>query len=66
VWATSNVFKKGHVLRLEISSSNFPRFNRNLNTGRDGYVNPGVDISSEQLFKSATNIIYHDAGHLRR
>ncbi|MCB0155927.1 MAG: CocE/NonD family hydrolase [Anaerolineae bacterium] len=29
---TSNVFKKGHRLRLEISSSNFPRFDRNLNT----------------------------------
>lgn len=29
LWATSNVFKKGHVLRLEISSSNFPRFDRN-------------------------------------
>ena len=28
VWSTSNVFKKGHVIRLEVSSSNFPRFNR--------------------------------------
>ncbi|MFW6195187.1 MAG: CocE/NonD family hydrolase, partial [Chloroflexota bacterium] len=32
--ATSNVFKKGHRIRLEVSSSNFPRFARNLNTGR--------------------------------
>jgi putative CocE/NonD family hydrolase len=32
---TSNVFLKGHRLRLEISSSNFPRFDRNLNTGED-------------------------------
>ncbi|MSP11634.1 MAG: CocE/NonD family hydrolase [Chloroflexi bacterium] len=31
--STSNVFKKGHRLRVEISSSNFPRFDRNLNTG---------------------------------
>jgi len=31
--ATSNVFKKGHRIRIEISSSNFPRFARNLNTG---------------------------------
>jgi putative CocE/NonD family hydrolase len=31
---TSNVFKAGHRIRLEISSSNFPRFDRNLNTGR--------------------------------
>jgi uncharacterized protein len=33
LWATSNVFLRGHRIRLEISSSNFPRFDRNLNTG---------------------------------
>jgi putative CocE/NonD family hydrolase len=33
LWATSNVFKKGHRIRVDISSSNFPRFDRNLNTG---------------------------------
>ena len=33
VWATSNIFLAGHRLLLEISSSNFPRFDRNLNTG---------------------------------
>jgi hypothetical protein len=32
---TSNVFLKSHRIRLEISSSNFPRFDRNLNTGGD-------------------------------
>ena len=55
LWATSNVFKKGHVLRLEISSSNFPRFDRNVNTGEQG--------STGQHFVSATNVIYHDAEH---
>jgi len=35
LWSTSNLFRKGHRLRLEISSSNFPRFDRNLNTGED-------------------------------
>ncbi len=54
VWSTSNVFRKGHVLRLEISSSNFPRFDRNLNTGE-----PAV----AQRFGSAANAIYHDAEH---
>lgn len=34
---TSNMFKKGHQIRLEISSSNFPRFERNLNTGGNNY-----------------------------
>ena len=35
--ATSNYFKKGHRIRIEVSSSNFPRFSRNLNTGGDNY-----------------------------
>jgi uncharacterized protein len=35
LWATSHVFLPGHRLRVEISSSNFPRFDRNLNTGGD-------------------------------
>ena len=34
LWETSNVFKAGHRIRLEISSGNFPRFARNLNTGK--------------------------------
>jgi putative CocE/NonD family hydrolase len=34
LWATSNVFKAGHRIRVEISSSNFPRFDRNPNTGK--------------------------------
>src|SRR5262249_46115870 len=55
LWATSNVFRKGHTLRLEVSSSNFPRFNRNLNTGEDTMLG--------QRYVSATNSIYHDAQH---
>jgi putative CocE/NonD family hydrolase len=35
--ATSNYFKKGHRIRIEISSSNFPRFARNLNTGGNNF-----------------------------
>ncbi|MCO4820873.1 MAG: CocE/NonD family hydrolase [Flavobacteriaceae bacterium] len=35
--STSNLFKKGHSIRVEISSSNFPRFTRNLNTGGNNY-----------------------------
>jgi putative CocE/NonD family hydrolase len=33
MWATSNVFKKGHRIQVEVSSSNFDKFDRNLNTG---------------------------------
>ena len=36
--ATSNVFKAGHQIRLEISSSNFPRFDRNFNTADDPWT----------------------------
>ncbi|MFL5657023.1 MAG: CocE/NonD family hydrolase [Ktedonobacteraceae bacterium] len=35
LWATSNVFKAGHCIRLDITSSNFPRWDRNPNTGHD-------------------------------
>jgi putative CocE/NonD family hydrolase len=55
LWSTSNVFLKGHVLRLEVSSSNFPRFDRNLNTGEA----PGA----AEHYAPATNTIYHDAEH---
>jgi len=55
LWSTSNVFKKGHRLRLEVSSSNFPRFDRNLNTGEDS--------ATGRKPVSATNTIYHDAEH---
>jgi uncharacterized protein len=55
IWSTSNVFLAGHTLRLEISSSNFPRFNRNLNNGKS-------NNGGEQPQK-ATNIILHDAKH---
>lgn len=55
LWATSNVFRKGHTLRLEVSSSNFPRFDRNLNSG--------LEAGISQQTVSATNIIYHDDQH---
>jgi len=35
--STSNYFEKGHSIRIEISSSNFPRFTRNLNTGGNNF-----------------------------
>ena len=52
LWATSNVFKKGHRLRLYISSSNFPRFNRNLNTGES--------MLGASRMVSARQTVYHD------
>jgi hypothetical protein len=55
LWATSNVFKAGHKLRVYVSSSNFPRFNRNLNTGEKTY-------GGTRMVK-AQQTIYHDAEH---
>ena len=55
LWATSNVFLAGHKLRLEVSSSNFPRFDRNLNTGE-------IQARGTRTIK-ATNVIYHDKAH---
>jgi uncharacterized protein len=49
--ATSNTFKAGHRLRIEISSSNFPRFDRNLNTGGNNY--------DEADGKTARNVVHH-------
>ncbi len=53
--ATSNVFLAGHSIRLEISSSNFPNFDRNLNTA----ANPAYKSASVE----ATNRIFHDRAH---
>jgi hypothetical protein len=55
LWSTSNVFLKGHKIRLEVSSSNFPRFDRNLNTGKDS--------STDAAMVKATNTILHDQQH---
>jgi len=52
---TSNVFKAGHRLRVEIASSNFPRFDRNPNTGYE------LGVSTEM--RVATQTVLHDAGH---
>jgi putative CocE/NonD family hydrolase len=55
LWSTSNVFRRGHRLRLEISSSNFPRFDRNTNTGDD--------LAHATHLVSAVNTILHDKEH---
>lgn len=53
LWDTSNAFLAGHRIRLEISSSNFPRFDRNLNTGgRVGF---------ETEWRVANQTVFHDA-----
>ena len=53
LWSTSNTFLPGHRIRVEISSSNFPRFDRNLNTGED----PGTGVNME----TAEQTVYHSS-----
>ncbi|MGH9434794.1 MAG: CocE/NonD family hydrolase, partial [Terriglobia bacterium] len=55
LWDTGNDFLAGHRLRLEVSSSNFPRFDRNLNTRES------PEAGSRSV--KADNTIYHDAAH---
>jgi len=55
LWATSHVFLPGHRIRVDISSSNFPRFDRNPNTGRT--------IATETELVVAEQRILHDAEH---
>ncbi len=55
LWATSNVFLRSHSLRLEIASSNFPRFDRNPNTG--------AETRTARTSVTASNTILHDAQH---
>jgi len=58
LWATSNLFKKGHRIRVEISSSNFPRFDRNANTGDE--------IGADAAFVPALQTVHHAAEYPSR
>lgn len=55
LWVTSNLFRQGHQLRVEISSSNFPFFSRNLNTGGD--------LGWETQAVIARQKIYHETAY---
>ena len=56
--STSNYFAPGHRIRIEVSSSNFPRFTRNLNTGGRNY--------DEKEGVVAGNTVHHSAEHASR
>ena len=53
LWVTSNLFKPEHRIRVEISSSNFPRFDRNPNSG--------LPFGSDTELLRATQTIFHGA-----
>lgn len=51
--STSNYFAKGHQIRIEVSSSNFPRFTRNLNTGGNNFDEKEGVVATNQIHHSA-------------
>lgn len=55
LWVTANQFKRGHRIRLEVSSSNYPRFDRNPNSG--------APIGSDAELLPAKQTILHDSSH---
>jgi putative CocE/NonD family hydrolase len=54
MWSTANLFKAGHRIRLEVSSSNFPRFDRNPNTGHE--------LFTDAETRPALQTVMHDRG----
>jgi len=54
MWSTANVFKAGHRIRLEVSSSNYPRFDPNPNTGHELFTDAEV--------RPAMQTVMHDRG----
>jgi putative CocE/NonD family hydrolase len=55
LWSITHVFQEGHRIQVEISSSNFPKYDRNPNTGSK--FGEGTEL------RKATQIIYHDEKH---
>jgi len=56
LWNTCQMYQKGHRIRLEISSSAFPKYDRNLNTGEA--------LGKTTRMQAAEQKIYHDREHL--
>ena len=55
LWSTSNLFQKGHRIRIEVSNSNFPKYDANPNTGHKFGQDAEMLVASQK--------IYHDKDH---
>ena len=55
LYPTANVFKRGHRIRLDVSSSNYPRFDVNPNTGDP--------LGDYRRMVAADNTVHHDKSH---
>jgi putative CocE/NonD family hydrolase len=58
LWSTSNVFLKGHRIRVHVTSSSFPRWDRNPNTGHEPFVDADLAIAHQTVL--------HDQAHPSR
>lgn len=58
LWVTSNIFLKGHRIRIDVSSSSFPKYDRNPNTGHT--------FGEDSETRVAQQKIYHDNSHPSR
>lgn len=58
LWATSNLFRAGHRIRVDVTSSSFPRWDRNPNTGHP--------FGADAELATARQTVFHDAGHPSR
>jgi putative CocE/NonD family hydrolase len=56
LWSTSNVFLAGHRLRLQVTSSCFPRWDRNLNTGKQGESR--IEVARQRLHHGPRRACY--------
>ncbi len=58
LWATSNVFKQGHRIRLDVTSSNFPRWDRNPNTGHPFGTDAELAVAHQTILHDAEHFSY--------
>jgi uncharacterized protein len=58
LWSTSNVFRAGHRIRVHVTSSSFPRWDRNPNTGHDPFQDAELAV--------ARQLVLHDPAHPSR
>ena len=57
LWETSICFRVGHRIRLEVSSSNFPRFDRNLNTGEDSAHGVRMVVAHQRVCQRVSRLV---------
>ena len=53
LYPVANVFRRGHRVRLDVTSSSFPRFSRNLNTGEDVGTGTRMQVACQTILHTA-------------